>query len=387
MPLKDKTVMSQKKELVAACLQSKESGHSISALAREAGVSRASCYRWMAQHQAGGDLSPASTRPDHSPRKISGETEQQILDLHKQFPHFGSRKIKHKIKTNNDDQAAPSHQTIVSVLRNHGLIKPRKKSRKFPPRKNPLTIAEAPNDVFAIDFKGDFLTQDGVRNKFLTMMDCASRYVFLSRHLDRMTTSYVLGAVIEVFQEYGLPLVMRSDGGSPFGTTGYRGFSALSLNCIKLGIHYERITPGRPQENGRLERYHRTLKEETMMPPAATAVEQQTRTDGFVRHYNEGRPHQALNFATPHSQYTRSPRKYPGYIPEVEYSNEYEVRKVCKKGLISFRGEEYILSKVFQGEPIGLLETPTGDFDIYFGVQRIGGLYRNGQIFEPLLEP
>ena len=244
-----------------------------------------------------------------------------------------------------------------------------------PPRSpyaQPFLDAKAPNDSWAIDFKGWARAGDGTRIDPLTLMDSYSRFLIACEGLARPTFAQVQPIVERAFREHGLPAAIRSDNGPPFASTGLGGLSALAVWLLKLGVIPERAEPGHPEQNGRLERFHRTLKEAAMNPPAAGMEEQQRAFDAFRRLYNCERPHEALGQVPPAALYAPSPRPYPCKLTSPEYGADVVVRRVGGNGEIKWAGGRVFLSEALVGEPVGL--APCGDrcWTILFGRMEIG---------------
>ena len=222
------------------------------------------------------------------------------------------------------------------------------------PYHHPFAAATEPNRVWCADFKGWFRTQDGERIDPLTLSDAHSRYLLRCQAVEKTDTEGV-GAIFEAaFREYGMPEAIRSDNGAPFASRAIGGLSRLAVEWMKLGITPERIRAGHPEENGRHERMHRTLKQETASPPAANRRAQQRSFDHFRREYNQERPHEALKMQTPASVYEPSPRAYPERVPQPEYDQGWEVRCVYPHGQFFWKGSHVFLSKALAGERIGL---------------------------------
>jgi hypothetical protein len=239
-----------------------------------------------------------------------------------------------------------------------------------------MAPAEGPNEEWAIDFKGWFRTGDGTRCDPLTITDAASRYLIEVRIVDP-TWAGVKGAMERVFKDIGLPEAIRSDNGTPFGSTGAGGLSSLSVWWLKLGIEPRYIPPASPQNNGRHERMHRTLKAETSKPPAGTAVEQQRRFDAFRRHFNEERPHEALDQIAP-VKFWRSPsRSMPGRLDDPWYDADHEVRRVRPDGIIKWRGEHVFVGEALAGELVGLAEHDAGGHIVRFFNRDLGLIDRD----------
>jgi len=271
-----------------------------------------------------------------------------------QHPRWGARKLAWKLEQEHGTEITPSSSTIGRLLHEMGLSarKPSWRAKGS----GPLGPAEQPNEVWAIDFKGWCRTGDGKRCEPLTVTDHASRYLLCCQALESIRTELARPVLERTFRQYGLPHRMRSDNGPPFGSNGACGLTALSVWWIELGLVCERIQPGHPQQNGRHERMHRTLQEETMQSPAASLRKQQARFDAFQREYNEQRPHEALGQVAPATVYTPAARSYPQRITQPEYPRGWQVRKVCNGGQVGWAGvrRRWFLSHALTGKYVGL---------------------------------
>jgi hypothetical protein len=248
-----------------------------------------------------------------------------------------------------------------------GLVIPRKLRRRVPPYTQPFAAASEPNRVWCADFKGWFRARDGERIDPLTLSDAHSRYLLRCQAVDKADTACTQAIFEAAFREYGLPQTMRSDNGAPFASRAIAGLSRLSLWWMKLGIQPERIEAGHPEQNGRHERMHRTLKQATAMPPAANRRAQQRAFDRFRREYNHERPHEALGMQTPAWWYAPSSRPYPERVPEPEYDSSMQVRHVQKRGEFSWKGHHHVfLSEVLAGERVGLEPLDERYWCVYF---------------------
>jgi hypothetical protein len=236
----------------------------------------------------------------------------------------------------------------------------------------------APNDVWCADFKGWFRTADGERCDPLTISDAYSRFLFTCRIVEP-TTEGVQPWFDRAFREFGLPRAMRTDNGAPFASVGVGGLSRLSVAWLKLGIKLERIDPGAPQQNGRHERMHRTLKDQTARPPAPTVRAQQRRFDHFREHYNQERPHEALDQEPPASHYTASPRRYPDRVEESCYDADHAIRRVRSNGEIKWGGEFVFVGEALVGEAVGITETEDGDWIVRFADIDLGLIDRKAK--------
>jgi hypothetical protein len=235
-----------------------------------------------------------------------------------------------------------------------------------------LRTALAPNDLWCTDFKGPFHTDDGVRCDPFTLTDAYSRYLLSVKAVAKAGYADCRSELERVFREYGLPRAIRSDNGPPFASTGVTGLSRLSVWWLKLGIMPERIEPGRPEQNGRHERMHKTLKAECASPPQANRDAQQRCFDQFRDEFNHQRPHEALGQTAPASHYTPSERSYPARLEDPEYPADYQLRRVRHTGEIKWQGEALFLSETLSNEVVGLVETDEGDAEVYFGPMMLG---------------
>jgi hypothetical protein len=252
------------------------------------------------------------------------------------------------------------------MLSRAGLVRERRKRRRVPPWTQPFAAASAPNRVWCADFKGWFRTRDGERIDPLTISDAHSRYLLRCQAVEKTDTSRVQAIFEAAFRDYGLPERIRSDNGAPFASRAIAGLSRLSVWWMKLGIVPERIQAGHPEQNGRHERMHRTLKQETATPPAANRRAQQRSFDRFRCEYNQVRPHEALDLQTPAELYTPSAREFPARVREPEYGSSMEVRKVRDRGDLSWKHQHVFLTETLIGERVGLLATDDRFYTVYF---------------------
>jgi hypothetical protein len=244
---------------------------------------------------------------------------------------------------------------------------------------SPLSLCLSANDVWGVDFKGWFCTGDGQRCDPLSLSDLTTRYVLRLQALERCDGEQVWAIFDAAFREFGLPQVMRSDNGPPFAGTGAGGLSSLGVRLIKVGVLPERIKPGKPQQNGRQERLHRTVQEDTASPPAANWRAQQRRFDSFRRLFNEERPHEALGQTPPAKYYQPSARPYSGRLREPEYASDHEVRRVRHNGEIKWQGGLIFIGEALIGEPVGLSETEAGDWRVCYGPIELGSIDSTGK--------
>jgi transposase InsO family protein len=356
-------------------LAAKEEGAVMSHVCAAFGISRECGYKWLSRYEGEGveGLKDRSRAPGHHGRSREAELVADVLALHERYG-WGPKKLRHKLGEVRPEVGLPATSTIGEWLAKRGLTGKRKRQRRCPAYMHPFAAADEPNAVWTVDFKGWFRTGDGSRCDPLTLSDAMSRYLLSCQSVIRPDYVHTRQVFEATFCEYGLPLSIRSDNGPPFATTAAAGLSALSLWWIKLGIQPERIEPAKPQQNGRHERMHRTLKEATAQPAAATVTEQQARFDRFRRIFNQERPHEALGFRYPADLYRPSPRPYPCRLREPEYGDGRTVRRVRSNGEIKWKGELIFVSQVLEGEPVSIEQTESGDWRVRYGNVELGFL-------------
>ena len=349
---------------------------SMAELCRYYRVTRATGYKWVERYELGGleALRDQSRAPHQHPNAVPAEMEERVLALRAKHPSWGAPKIRAKLEREHGARNLPVESTIGEILKRNGLTVPRKRRRSSRRASEPLAHAGEPNAVWCSDYKGWFRAGDGTRIDPLTITDAYSRYLFRCQGLKAADYAHSQPVFEAAFREYGMPERMRTDNGAPFGSNGESGLTRLSVWWIKLGILPEHIEPGQPQQNGRHERMHRTLKQETASPPAWSRRAQQERFDRFRREYNEERPHQGLGQKTPADYYQRSARVYPGRAREVEYAADWEVRRVAAGGQMRWGGEYVFVAHALQGEPVGLEPIEDGRWRVWFSFYEIGVL-------------
>ena len=355
---------------------------SMAELCRNYSISRQTGYELVERFRAeGGEAFKERSHAAHShPNAIKQKMVRVIVELRSEHPTWGPKKIKSWLERRYAPQSWPATSTIGEILDRHGLVKRRRRKRHVVANAAPLSTALAPNDVWGVDFKGWFRTGDGSRCDPFSLSDLATRYGLRLQAVERMDTERVWPIFDAAFREFGLPKVMRSDNGAPFASTGLGGLSRLSVRLIKAGVLPERIEPGKPQQNGRHERFHLTVKGETADPPAATLRAQQKRFDAFLRVFNEERPHEALGLTPPADHYRPSAIQYCGRLSAPEYDAGQEVRRVRTTGEIKWRGQLIYLSEALIGEPIGIEETEEGLWLVVFGPIALGWLDEHGNL-------
>ncbi len=331
-------------------------------------IARETGYYWLRRYQQGGleALQDRNRAPERHPNQTPERIEEAVIELRREHMRWGPRKLKRVLEREAPQTPWPAASTIGAMLAREGLVVPRKKRRRAPPYTQPFAAADGPNQVWCADFKGWFRTQDGERVDPLTITDAHSRYLLRCQHVAKTNGEQVQAIFEAAFRECGLPRAIRTDNGPPFASRAVAGLSRLAVWWMKLGIVPERIAAGHPEQNGRHERMHRTLKQETATPPAANVRAQQRAFHRFRREYNEQRPHEALEMQTPSAVYTPSLRPYPLRVPEPEYGSALQVRRIDKRGVFSWKGEVVFVSETLIGEPIGLLLEDERFYTVYF---------------------
>jgi transposase InsO family protein len=369
VPWKETVAMEERMRFVMACQAEEES---MAQLCRVYGISRRVGYKWRARYLQRGvaGLQDRSKAPRAHPNAVPERLHDRIVQLRGEHPRWGPRKLRVLLERE-AEESIPACSTIGEILKRQGLSVPRRRVRHAPAGA-PLGGCTAANRVWCADFKGWFRTGDGARCDPLTISDGYSRYLLRCQAI-RQTGAEAVKRVFEAtFRQYGLPEAIRTDNGCPFASVGAAGLSQLSVWWVRLGIDLQRIEPGKPQQNGRHERMHLTLKQETALPPAASIRRQQDRFDGFRREFNEQRPHEALSMNTPASFYEPSPRGYPERLEELAYPREYELRKVAERGQFRWKRWRVMIGKALDGEVIGLEALTQRYWRAWFGPVPLG---------------
>jgi putative transposase len=350
-------------------------------------VSRKTGYKWIRRFLEGGydALKDRSRRPHSCPHKTPDRCVQAILEKKKRHPRWGAKKIIPRLKKKHPDKRWPAISTGSAILERHGLVNPRTPSRKRGHPGKPDTPMDKPNAVWTIDFKGQFKTRDGIYCYPLTLADGCSRYILGCQAFLSPCLADTKRTMTKVFREFGLPDIIRSDNGTPFASSAIGRISTLSVWWIRLGIFPELIELAHPEQNGRHERMHRTLKAETARPPAANLSAQQRRFNAFRTEYNEERPHEALGQKTPASVYTPSTRPFPEHIPPIEYPGHFEVRRVSRNGGIRWNSNWVNVSHVLGEEHVGLEEVDDYLWNVYFGPVWLGRFHEKELVIEDAL--
>jgi putative transposase len=373
MPWRQTLPMDQKTQFIADYLRKTLS---ITELCELYGVSRKTGYKWIERYLTSGPsgLEDRSRKPCSSPHQTPQHVIDAFIELRCRHPSWGAKKLLSILQKRHPSWALPGRSTVCDILRRHGLVPKKRHQRHIGHPGKPTTLIAAPNEVWSADFKGQFKTGDGLYCYPLTVADGYSRFLLSCQALSSTRVAEAKPAFTRLFKEFGLPKRIRTDNGVPFATNTLGRLSQLSAWWVRLGILPEFIEPGKPQQNGRHERMHRTLKAETTRPPARTRRAQQHRFDRFRQEFNLERPHEALDMQTPASRYEPSPRQMPHKLPPLEYPDRFEVRYVSANGGIRWNRQWVNVSITCAGEYIGLEEIDDGVWNAYFGPLKLGRL-------------
>lgn len=363
--------MNERVEFIAAWLKGEDS---VTGLSVRFDISRKTAYKWIERYKAKGPagLYDVSRAPLCPAGGTAPELASRVVTLRRAHPAWGPRKLKARLEMDDPGVAWPAASTIGDILKREGLVSPRRFRRRAAPMTTPLAQAHAPNDVWCMDFKGWWRTGDGQRCEPFTVSDAMSRYLLVCQPVARTGYDTVWPVLAKAFRDHGLPRAIRSDNGPPFGSVAAGGLSRLAVNFVKMGIFPERITPGKPQENGRHERLHLTLKREAADPVSRTLRAQTGRLARFRKSYNHERPHEALGQKPPAAVYVPSSRVWDGKLRAPDYPGATETRAVRHAGTIRWRGAEPFISEVLIGERVGLFRTGEDQYDVYFGPILLG---------------
>jgi transposase InsO family protein len=373
MPWRESKALDERKRFIDEWLKREED---FSELCRRYGITRQTGYKWANRYAETGEagLVEQSRIPHQCPHAISQAVSEAVVELRRQHPRWGPRKLRAYLQRHRPEQAWPATSSIGALLNREGLAHRRRPRRRTPPYSAPLAHAQAPNQVWCADFKGWFYCADGSRCDPLTITDAFSRYLLRCRTVPK-TDGVEAQAVFEAaFREYGLPEAIRTDNGPPFASRAPAGLSRLSMWWMRLGIRHERIEPGCPEQNGRHERMHQTLKEETACPPKTNLRRQQQAFEQFQQEYNQLRPHEALSYQTPASWYVASARLFPSRLTDLAYPPEAQLRRISQQGSVKWKGSRAFVSEVLAREAVGLVEVEEDFLEVYYGQLFLGWL-------------
>jgi transposase InsO family protein len=350
------------------------------ALCREFGVSRQVGYACIERYRGANhdlrSLEERSRRPLTSPTKVGDELEDFIVAARKLHPTWGPKKLRAWLMNHHPQVALPAPSTMGEILHRRGMTLPHvRRVRATKASTQPFADIKGPNAAWCVDFKGNFRTRDGIACYPLTVIDAHSRLLLRCEGLLEPDGRHVQRVFDSAFSEFGLPAAIRSDNGPPFASAGAGGLTKVSVWWIRLGIRLERIAPGKPQQNGRQERFYRTLTAETAKPPRANLRAQQRAFDVFRREYNEERPHEALEQKPPATVYARSPRRYPCPLQRFDVDPWNQLLRVDKNGFIRWAKRQIFVSTALAHEDIELrYDGENEEWDVVFGPLVIGRL-------------
>jgi len=385
MPWKESSAMEERLRFVARLLD----GEPMTDMCREFGISRKTGYKIFERYKEHGleALTDRSRRPVRYANQLPQQVESLIVSLKHDKPHWGARKIRELlVRRLAGDVRVPAKSTIHTVLDRHGLVKRMGRPRK-PATGTPLSAGTGPNDLWCADFKGEFRLGNRQYCYPLTVTDHASRFLLMCEALESVREDTAFTAFERLFQECGLPIAIRSDNGVPFASpNGLFNLSKLSVWWLRLGITIERIKPGNPQQNGRHERMHLTLKKEATRPAGINSLQQQARFDDFVHEFNNERPHEALTMKCPAEIYTTSPRPYQG-LPELAYPFHDRDILVTTCGRICMHRKKINISTVLAGQRLGIKEVDEGIWLVSFMHYDLGYIDLEQKTLQPLDNP
>jgi putative transposase len=346
--------MDERLRFVARLLE----GEKMAPLCAEFGIARKTGYKIFDRYRDCGVVafSDRSRRPYRQANRLPAPIEATIIRLKREFPAWGAPKLREKLRHHVTPTQLPAISTVHAVLDRHHLVKRRRRRRGGEAANTRLTRPTDPNALWCADYKGEFMLANRRYCYPLTITDFASRYLLACEALGTTQERFAFTVFDRTFREFGLPAAIRTDNGVPFASpTALYRLSKLAVWWLRLGIRIERIEPGHPQQNGRHERMHRTLKAEATKPAAANVLQQQARFDTFSTHYNRERPHQALAMKVPADAYTRSTRVYRG-LEDLSYPFADATFTVTHCGRICFHGRKINLSHVFAGQNVGVTQ-------------------------------
>jgi putative transposase len=377
VPWKERAIMDQREEFIRQMLANEMP---ISALCQLHGISRKTGYKWVERFWAAGvpGLVDRSHAPKQVPWVVSPRIEQAIVELRRRYPFWGPRKLRAWLDKHHPETHWPAPSTIGDVLRRHGLVQPRRVRRRTPVSQHALAACSAPNIVWCADFKGAFRVAGRYCHP-LTISDGYSRFLLRCEAMAAEQAEPVKRAFRATFEEYGLPLRIRTDNGAPFASSAPGGLSTLSVWWVKLGILPERIEPAHPEQNGQHERLHRTLKCEATRPGVGSVQAQQEAFDRFRHYYNDERPHEALAQCPPASLYRPSSRPMPRELHDPEYPEHFEIARVLRDGRLRWHGGTMVVSTVLGHEVVGLEPLDEQRWQLWFGPIYLGLVTEKGQ--------
>lgn len=385
MPWKECSVMDERMKFIGRLL----SGEQMAPLCREFGISRVTGYKMWTRYKKYGSkgIYDRSRSPHKHPNQTPFEVENLIVRFKKEKPKWGAPKIRQIISNKYPSIKLPATSTIHSILDRHDLVNKRRKRNRFQATASYLSTPKQPNDLWCTDFKGQFRMKNKEYCYPLTLSDFVSRYVFACEALSSTAERPCFAVFEQAFEEHGLPYAIRSDNGIPFASGNSTwNLTKLSVWWIRLGIKLERIEPGNPQQNGRHERMHRTLKLEATKPPRSNLLQQQEAFDEFKQQFNHERPHQALDMKCPADIYKRSSRVYRG-LPDITYPGYDHSLLISSCGRLCFKKLKIYISAALSNQPVGLKEIDSGIWQLDFMDYTLGYFDEESEKFSPNDDP
>lgn len=383
MPWRQTHTMELKVQMIADHLSN---NYNPSELARIYGVSRKTIYKWINRFEQDPEhgLCDRSRAPIKRPHAVSDLVKQAIIDTKLKYPHLGPKKVMNHLRRQHPEQYWPVNSTAGAILANAGLVRPRRHKPRVAPNVLPFAACDSPNSVWSADYKGDFRLGDHNRCYPLTVSDNYSRYLLACQGLPNTRYQYAKAVFERLFIKYGLPFAIRIDNGAPFASTAFGGLSRLSAWWVRLGIRPERIEKGKPNQNGRHERMHRSLKEAVINPARYSFKSQQQAFDQYRKEYNEIRSHEALNDRVPKDVYCASKRMLPSKLLDVEYDHCFKVRQVRHSGEVKWQGKIIYLSQVLAKQPIGFKQISETRWAVYYSFYQLGYWNQKSKKLEPV---
>jgi len=384
MPWMECNKVDEKLKFIARLLD----GEKMTSLCEEFGISRKTGYKILERYKSCGleALTDRSRKPYRYANQLPFQIENTILAIKKEKPHWGAPKIRERLIRRYPDIRTPATSTVHTILAKHGLVNPHRKKR-YKAKGTLLSYPQKPNDLWCTDYKGEFLLGNKKYCYPLTITDFSTRYLLACEGQNSTKEKYAFTVFERIFKEYGLPQAIRTDNGLPFSAVNALfGLSKLSVWWLRLGIDIERIKPGHPEQNGRHERMHLTLKKETTKPAAMNFLQQQAKFDDFIQEYNYERPHQALNMQCPAELYSSSTKIYQG-IMDIEYPFHEKIITITECGRICLKGKKIHFSTVFAGQNVGIKEVDDTIWLVSFMQYDLGYFDEQTCRFDPLDNP
>jgi len=382
LPWKVSHLMSERMEFVTRLSK----GERMTDLCREMGISRKTGYKFWQRFQKRGvrGLEDVSRAPKRVARKTASELEELLVQARQAHPHWGGRKLKTVLESGQPGLRLPSAGTIAAILKRRGLVTARRRRARSQWPGAPLAQPQAPNDVWGVDYKGQFRLGNRRYCYPLTASDLFSRFLLSTEALDGTDEDSAHEVFVEIFEEYGLPVAIRTDNGPPFASQGLAGLTKLSAWWLRLDIRHQRIKPGHPEQNGCHERMHRTLKAETTRPARQNSLQQQDRFDEFRKEFNDKRPHEAIEMKRPADVYRPSERRLPKNLPALSYPMHDDVLEVGRSGHIRLpHARQVFLSCALADQAVGLRELDDGRWLVTFANLDLGAYDPRAGAFEP----